>query len=372
MRLIYSSQEYEIEGIPLIGFPILLYDSLHTCEPVNLFLRYYLLRGAIGSKRSWSPIGQSLYDYFSFLQAAKRNWNELRPADKLGSVVAYKMYCERNRRLRRNTIVLRLTYICVFYEYALKWRWITELPFDYEDLKPQKTKLNRSTKATRSVIPKQQKSIPAYLTAEQVELLIASTCNPHHRMMIEFALGTGLRREEIATSPARYVFSPAAKGVSTRLITLRIDPADGSGMATKGSKPREIVITRRLMQSLYQYLIQVRGLRSNLSPDEKAPLFVNQMGQPFSNYGKGIEKIIRTIGKRCGIKVYPHMLRHTYATNMAYEHRSKPDFNVLNFLKNQLGHGHVETTMKYTHSLDELVERAIVGYDAALCGTPTQ
>jgi integrase/recombinase XerD len=69
MHLISSTPDLVMGGRPYPGFPILLWDSMDSCIPVNRFLRHYLLRGAIGSRKSWANTGRALYDYFGFLQA---------------------------------------------------------------------------------------------------------------------------------------------------------------------------------------------------------------------------------------------------------------------------------------------------------------
>ena len=69
MRLITSTRDLVMGGCPYPDFPVLLWDSMVSCTPVNRFLRHYLLRGAIGSRKSWANTGRALYDYFSFLQA---------------------------------------------------------------------------------------------------------------------------------------------------------------------------------------------------------------------------------------------------------------------------------------------------------------
>ncbi|MDI7066856.1 site-specific integrase, partial [Klebsiella pneumoniae] len=69
MRLLVSTKDLVIGGKAYAGFPILLWDSMESCTEANEFLRHYLLRGSIGSRKSWEPVGRALYDYFSFLQA---------------------------------------------------------------------------------------------------------------------------------------------------------------------------------------------------------------------------------------------------------------------------------------------------------------
>ena len=76
MELVYSTEDFLLRGKPYPGFPILLHDTMESCVHANSFMRHYLLRGAIGSKRSWPSTGRAMYDYFSFLQVHELNWDD--------------------------------------------------------------------------------------------------------------------------------------------------------------------------------------------------------------------------------------------------------------------------------------------------------
>ena len=45
--------EYQIGGVSMPGFPILLHDDMTSCWEVNEFFRFYLMRGAVESNKSW-------------------------------------------------------------------------------------------------------------------------------------------------------------------------------------------------------------------------------------------------------------------------------------------------------------------------------
>lgn len=47
----------------------------------------------------------------------------------------------------------------------------------------------------------------------------------------------------------------------------------------------------------------------------KKALFLNQFGEPYAEDGKSLNRIINETGKRVGIRVHTHILRHTYATH---------------------------------------------------------
>jgi hypothetical protein len=93
MRLISSTSGFLISGRPYPGFPILLWDNMESCRPANEFFRFYLLRGAIGSKKSWINTARALYDYFSFLQTHDLRWDDVSRGEQKPLVAAYRDYC---------------------------------------------------------------------------------------------------------------------------------------------------------------------------------------------------------------------------------------------------------------------------------------
>jgi integrase len=218
-------------------------------------------------------------------------------------------------------------------------------------------------------MPRKQKHLPKFLSKEQVRALLAITENPHHRMITRLALQTGLRREEIATFPVAYVFNPDARAGKGRNVMVSLDPSDETGMMTKGSKRRDIWISRRLMSELYRYSVLVRGELASLSSTPQSTLFLTQAGKAYADHGKHIEVIVRENGRKVGIKTHPHMLRHTYATHtLAALQRNRAAHTVepLVFVQRQLGHASIATTMVYLHLINSLVDDAVLAYDDEL------
>ncbi|HEM7890667.1 site-specific integrase [Burkholderia cepacia] len=376
MHLISSTEEFVLTARPVVGFPILLWEDMCSCEPANAFLRYYLTRGAIGSRKSWSQIGQAIYDYFGFLEAHDLSWQDTDRGEDKTLVSAYRDYCFETANMKRSTVRLRLIYVCQFYAFALRRGWVVNLPFDDE----QKVVRSRpecylahvagdQIVSTPSVMPRRHRVLKKFLSKEEVKSLLAATDNPHHRMLIRLALHTGLRREELATFPLSYVSDSQRTTNSGRNVQVCLDPNDGTGMKTKGSQKRDITVSRRFMRELYLYAIHWRGERACRALGEQAPLFLNQFGQPWANDGKGIEDMVRKIGAKVGIRTHPHMLRHTYATHtlVAHQrHRRRNTIEPLVFLKLQLGHASITTTMEYLHIVNELADDAVLTYDDEL------
>lgn len=374
MRLVFSTDHFIICGQPYPGFPILLWDSMEGCKEVNEFFRYYLLRGAIGSKRSWQAIGQALYDFFAFLQAHELAWYEVDRGERKSLVSAYRDYCRNTAVLAPNTIRLRLFYVCEFYAFAQRRVWIQKLPFEYEVRHVNRgstflAHVDSSGKkaAVRDVMPRIKKDLPKFLSNGQLRDLLGVATNVHHRMLIRLALGTGLRREELATFPVAYVLDLNIAARTERNIRIRLDPYDGTGMKTKGSRPRDIYVSRDLMLDLYSYLIHHRNERAQ--GKLRAALFLNQSGEPFADNGKGLERIVRLLGKEAGLEVWPHLLRHTYATHTLIALQQQRDLNRIEpivFLQHQLGHSSIQTTMVYLHLMNNLADEAVLTFDDEL------
>lgn len=374
MHLIWATEEFFLKTRPYPGFPILLHEDMRSAEPANAFMRYYLTRGRIGSKQSWPPTGRAMYDYFSFLEAQGLDWKDVSRGDELTLVSAYRDYCLDTAKLDRNTVRQRLLYVCEFYEYALRQKWIDSLPFGYEERHvPREDGFLAHVDSSsglitgRDVNPKAKKNLPKFLSTSEVRALLGAASNPHHKMMIRFGLQTGLRREEIATFPLAYVFDPDAVGRAERNVLIHLDPQDGHGMRTKGSKLREIFVSRTFLKDLHFYAMHQRGERSQLCSIKHKPLFLNHDGKPYAANGKRIGRIVSAIGASVGIRAWPHMLRHTYATHtLNAMQRGKATIDPLVFLQRQLGHESINTTMIYLHLVNERADDAVLAYDDEL------
>ncbi len=374
MELVWATEDLVIAGRSYTGFPILLWDTMESCAPANDFIRHYLLRGAIGSTKSWPSTGRALYDFFSFLQAHELDWRNVDRGEAKSVVAAYRDYCLVECELAISTVRQRLHYICKFYEYAQTQGWVAKLPFSHEERTVKReagflAHANASGGKAMAIdlMPRVHRTLPKFLSMDEIKALLRAAENPHHRMMIRLGIQTGLRREEIATFPLAYIFDPDKTGRRERNIRIRLDPRDGHGMLTKGSRARDIYIGRRFLSDLHRYVVQIRGERGSLRSAKYKPLFLNQFGEPFANDGKGIERIVRNIGMKLGIKVYPHMLRHTYATHtLVALQRNRGDIEPLVFVQRQLGHQSIQTTMVYLHLINELADGAVLAYDNEL------
>jgi site-specific recombinase XerC len=76
-------------------------------------------------------------------------------------------------------------------------------------------------------------------------------------------------------------------------------------------------------------------------------------------HGQALREMMKRRGAKAGIAkgVHPHMLRHTYATELYRETKD------IRLVQKALGHAALSTTMIYTHIVDDDMETAMRALD---------
>lgn len=167
-------------------------------------------------------------------------------------------------------------------------------------------------------VPKRERHLPRMLEWHQAEGAVAGEPNPRDRAILALLAFAGLRRGEvIAASTGDY---------SRESRSLRV--------RGKGSKDRVVPLHTVATQALDSYL----AARGPLEASD--PLFVSSRGR----IGKRpIINAVARAGRRLGIRLHPHLFRHTFATELL---NRRADLRVIQTL---LGHEPLETTEVYTH-----------------------
>jgi integrase/recombinase XerD len=142
--------------------------------------------------------------------------------------------------------------------------------------------------------------------------------------MLEFLYSSGMRRAELAAITMEKIDFERA------LVTV----------TGKGDKERTVPIGEPALDSCRKY----KKLREEkLGKLQKASdyLFLNRDGEPLSI--RSVNRIVRTYGLKAGVKVTPHMLRHSFATHLLDNGAD------IRAIQEMLGHESLSTTQVYTH-----------------------
>jgi integrase len=174
-----------------------------------------------------------------------------------------------------------------------------------------------------------------YLTAGECDLLLEHS-EGELRAMIFLALRTGMRQGEIRGLQWESV------DWQNRIITVRHSWYDYKKVlvSPKSNRERHIPISADVSDLLY------------LSRKKSGFVFLSPYGQPFTCHRviEDLAKICKKAGMR---RIGWHVLRHTFATNLAMH--GTP----LHIVQALLGHSTISTTMRYAHVAPSALRTAI-------------
>ncbi len=167
------------------------------------------------------------------------------------------------------------------------------------------------------IAPKRNKTLPDILTIEEIRRLIEVTPNVKHRLIVKLLYGTGLRVSEIVN------LKKADVNFVEGLIKVRLG---------KGGKDRFVKLPESIafdLKSVFELLDSDYAFPSN-----RGGKLATRSIQAILKKGRARARIEK--------RVYPHLLRHSFATHLL---ESGTDLRVIQKL---LGHSSVKTTQIYT------------------------
>lgn len=167
-------------------------------------------------------------------------------------------------------------------------------------------------------IPKINRSLPIYLTQNEVSDLIINAGSNKSKIMIKFLYSSGLRVSEIC---------------NLKIEDLDLSNRKGFVRGGKGGKDRIFFISKSLAEEVGNFI----GM------SKTGYLFGNPKGERTTE--RNIQKIVKLAGRKANIHkpVTPHKLRHSFATHL---HDSGTSIRTIQEL---LGHSNLQTTEIYTH-----------------------
>lgn len=177
--------------------------------------------------------------------------------------------------------------------------------------------------------PKLGKYLPAVLSVEEVERLIAavdldSAFGKRDRAMLETLYGLGLRVSEL---------------ISLRISSIWTEQGFVSVIG-KGDKQRLVPLGGMARDAIRDYL-EVRGPAADRESSDI--LFLNRFGRALTRIA--VFKMIKAYAVKAGIskEISPHTLRHSFATHLIENGAD------LRAVQEMLGHESILTTEIYTH-----------------------
>lgn len=359
MKLVWSTGDFVLAGVPVQGFPLLLTRDGQLEFVVHLFLIDTLIeRGRNTSYATWRFYGYAMFGFFEFLEEAGRKWHEPRMLGRPSVVASYRAYF--SKRAKRSSVNGRLVAIVRFFEFAKANRLIDELPFNYKEateahspgtrglLAPPYGSQGRQVDGLRM---RPERKLIRVLSASQCERFLSQLNNKTHHLMAQLQLSTGIRVDELVSLPADSILDPRTEPKVRAFFVVVLDPKT---MRTKGSVKRTIHVPRSLMALLWAYKSVDRSLRLKQAATSFRELFISERGRPYLT--RSIWSIYQDASSAMEVHVHPHMLRHTYATHTLRCLVAKLNTgNALLYVRNRLGHSSVSSTEIYLHYVDDLV-----------------
>lgn len=230
-----------------------------------------------------------------------------------------------NNGFKKKSIARKLSSLRTFYRYLITEKIVEKNPFELIES------------------PKVEKSLPRFLYKEEIEKIFNSidtttAIGKRNLAIMEILYGSGLRVSE--------------------LVSLKLENLDFSNamikVLGKGSKERYVPMNLRTIEALNAYIhIGRPELILKVETSSPVELFVNRNGGALTS--RGVRVIINKVLEDAAesIHVYPHMLRHTFATHLLDGGAD------LRSVQEMLGHSNLSTTQIYTHVSTEQLKRSM-------------
>ena len=186
--------------------------------------------------------------------------------------------------------------------------------------------------------PKKEQRLPSFFYEEELQLLFernagADPKSIRNMAILELLYATGIRVSEL--------ISIELQQIDFHYSIVRV--------MGKGRKERIVPFGSYAHEALSLYVDTVR--QQLMKNKEHSRLFVNMRGGELT--ARGVRHILSEMMETASLqtKIYPHMLRHTFATHLL---NNGADLRTVQEL---LGHAHLSSTQVYTHVTKEALRK---------------
>ena len=271
--------------------------------------RKYLLLVRRYSERTALSYAYDIAAFLLYLQAEKKDKKDVRKEDIRTYLLSLTVEEKSKATIKRHVASLRH-----FYRYLYRYKGLEDNPFE--------------TIAT----PRRGLRLPSFLSHEEIRALLKGTAArkdflaPRDLALLELLFASGLRVAEVRT------LQRSDLHLKERYVRVR----------GKGDKEREVPFTPKAGKALEDYLLHLRPQLQRKGSTEEA-LFLSRRGSRLTE--RGIEALVENAARKASftLRIHPHMLRHTFATELL---NNGLDLRVLQEL---MGHESINTTSIYTH-----------------------
>jgi integrase/recombinase XerC len=252
-------------------------------------------------------------------QRAKENAEKKIPLEAVTVHVVRAYLASLSKHNRKSSIGRKLAALKGFFRYLLREKKIQSDPLAWIST------------------PKQEKPLPAFLSVDDVFLLLGGIQGDglltiRDRAILETLYSTGVRVSELVGLDWH--------DVDFQLGIIRV--------VGKGLKERIVPIGEMALKTLRNYGDE-QAIKWRRAAKGETPVFLNHRGGRITtrSIGRVVEKYLKAAG--IAVRMGPHGLRHTFATHLL---NGGADLRVIQEL---LGHASLSTTQRYTHlNLDQL------------------
>jgi site-specific recombinase XerD len=207
---------------------------------------------------------------------------------------------------------------------------------------------------------------PATLTREEVGALVDACANVRDRFVVEGLYATGLRVAELCgLRLADMHLVPSAshlgcKVAGAHLHVIRREDNENGALA-KSVYPRVIPVTKELVWLHDAYRTERDAIPAATESDY---LLVNLWRAPLGRAlsPNSVEQLFVRLSTKAGLRARPHMLRHSFASEVALLTKDPA------LVKELLGHASVSSTNVYLHSRWADMRAAVDGHARGLGG----
>lgn len=271
----------------------------------------------LGAERRYSAhtvaaYGSDLKDFLSYAANRRGDWGQATPDTARGWILDLTERGIGKRSVKRKIAALRTFYAWLYFSKRL-----AADPFEYIHA------------------PKAPQRLPSFLTASEAQALFQANAQRRDfnalrdQAILELMFASGIRAAETV-------------GLKLPAIDLRQRVMRIIG---KGNKERLVPFSETSRRTIASYLETSRPEYLTRRRDQKDPgfVFLNRFGEGLTE--RGLEFILDQVESKTGImlKLHPHMLRHSFATDLLNKGAD------LRTIQELLGHASIGTTQVYTH-----------------------